>query len=253
MAGFLYFLPGSAPIKSRDVALLPESSGLRSLLDDCGWSTARVAVGPGGEPGALIVPSCDPAVGGKDPFSAYQAENQTWVQIAERSLWIGWEKEARPRPVDLLRPRPLDGFPVRLRDGNDWQIPCLHASPYSTIPREIDVDAAGEVVTRFMPGYEQLVEESAWFWEHVGVPALNGDAVAPIPNQRWYPFVCRVLGVNYRVDALHCGARILNLCTADGESMWLLVGAALGVPAIKAELEALAKKNSSTAPAGTAG
>lgn len=114
MGGFLYFVPA-------DVTRPAELSayGLDYAFER-GMSIAFCPCrnGPGGVAGTVV--GCDR--GGM--IVGYYPSKQTWRKIpGPGDVHAGCYQDARPGPAQLLRRDALDGYPVRMLDGNDWLVP----------------------------------------------------------------------------------------------------------------------------------
>lgn len=233
----MYYFPGHPkPVaKPKD---LPPECGLQDVLRDANfafWDVLNFLLDGTRGPAICIQP---PKGGnGKSPRMGCCSDTQKWVKVCgpdgKVTHWFGWEKNNPPGPADLARPRAVDGHPVRLGDGKEWIIPSVHI-PLTTLPRDFTFDESGELTLTVASGYEELCNESAKWWNVIE----NGE---PFNKFEWFDFVCGLLAVNYRLGKTEIAH--LRLLNDSQEVLRGVLYAALGVPALKEEIEAQKKTN----------
>lgn len=114
MAGFFYYVPGRTSGVSREHL---DAAGLEYL--PLPKHRREVRGGPDGSDGVIVAL----ANVGADQVG-YFRDRQAWRRIPGRDAWVGRDhSQVLPGPADLLREEPLDGHPLRLADGNRWQVP----------------------------------------------------------------------------------------------------------------------------------
>jgi len=224
MAGFLYFVPR---LHKRDLvrenlidrAKLPDLH-LAELFGQANRCPEQTIVhdvrahGPGDAGGVILFPkSIDPEAAAPSPFG-YHADLQTWLPVAGGRWWIGWYQDAKPDPLDLLRPQTTGYLAVSDSHGRRWLVPTARApdNPHGVLPVEYTFDEAGlpsqAVARRYLALWR--LSGQAWDWIH-------GRA-----DQEWDWLVdaaLQCLATNYRlgrqeIRALHeCGLGLLDSAT----------------------------------------
>jgi len=202
VAGFLYFIDDVAD-DGRPLRLLESITiGAELVAED-------VLRGPSGGPGFLI--ACRPtSPAGRLPAMRYAPDWQQWAAVAG-GLWIGYEIEHRPRPVDVQRTERLQGHPVRLSDGNDWTVPVL-----CTAEGHLHVLAGSPLGLLADKLFVGLIESIMAGRQ----PDVNGGEVLAA--------AVLALGRNYRVDLSEWKA----IGIGEHEDVGNIIHAAIGVPAL---------------------
>lgn len=114
MPGFLYFVPNQTFLRREDLVAL----GLAYAFESPAVSNRGVSGGPAGQDGVLV------AGAGLDGSQVlYVKDRQTWRQIPQSTVWVGYETAAPPSPDDLARADQLDGYWLELADGQRWLVP----------------------------------------------------------------------------------------------------------------------------------
>ncbi len=147
---FSYFIPQSAVEKhAAATTLIGLNAAMleRMKIGYVGNVVAKqINLGPSGNAGWLLyreVPgACD----------SYKPDSQVWQSMAfPADYFIGYQRDAGlPRPTSLARETMLPGHPVRLGDGNQWNIPCA-----------VEFDDAGMMDCR-LPRTLQVTESGDW-------------------------------------------------------------------------------------------
>ncbi|MFH1731406.1 MAG: hypothetical protein ABIF82_07130 [Planctomycetota bacterium] len=115
MSGFTYYVPGLSGVRAEDlVAGLPDS--LRAVFRGHVPAFRGCESGPDGGKGQ--------AVKAIERGNGYFPDKQDWIDTGD-GYWLGWDRDAKPRPADLERPKMITGYDVELGDGNLWQIPSV--------------------------------------------------------------------------------------------------------------------------------
>lgn len=250
MGAFLYYRAGAAGGVDRAAI---EQMGLGYAF--VGTPTWReFVVGPGGVPGVMFIDS-ERQRDGRLP--EYEPDRQEWLEMPPRPgrarLWLGYWKDERPGPGDLLRPQWDDSIKVTLRDGQEWLIPIV--CDYD--------DAAAELRPPQRHALLSLDPSGGHGWGKVS-PATRKlwDAVAPLASLK----LARALGqtteepqesdlvaaavallqANYTVDL----PEIVQLEILDGQAINDVVDAASRYVALIAWLRAEAEKKSALSQSG---
>lgn len=227
MPGFKYFLPHAtaaqiAPGDRLDEFVLPDILS-RPLADlersgrDFALSTVDRG-GPGGHPGLVL--TVRTVRGDDDNVSQqYRPLQQSWLEAADGSCFIGWEKDAPPQPEDLARRRQVPGYQIADEAGGQWQVPIARAPdrPYGALPQSYTFNGQGPV-GHLKREFRELWTLAGDLWRyyawHFGREAIeSGEAISPgeLPPQWLQPAwllekAVWILGVNYRVGALEINA-----------------------------------------------
>jgi hypothetical protein len=237
--GFLYYIPGGAAGLSTPEAfdLLMEKIGLGGVWGGVGhWANRQVENnGPDGGAGLIVAPYPRGQESGRVGF--YPAE-QKWFKRSEKgevrsvkwevgsgkeekNYWLGYFNESRPGPGDLLR----EGrgiwrtWGVRLRDGNEWEIPIAHALPTH---RYLGTD--GEVKRERLPefrAYREQLERFLAAYEN----AVNGDGTILFDEDELYSLAGEALGLVYHVGL----GEVLSLDLLTDNLAFEIAQAGLGI------------------------
>jgi hypothetical protein len=115
-------------------------------------------------------------------------EAQEWRKMSrpgQEDVYIGYWKDAPPRPADLARKNQLGGYTVPLADGHKWLCPLVRyfdegAGELKTnLPSYLEVDDAGELVPgQVIPLYAHLWELTAPFVEQMLSDTEEGPEVS---------------------------------------------------------------------------
>lgn len=200
MPGFLYYIPGDSGRMTVENALaLP----CAYAFEDCKAIDSRgVLRGPADDqPAGLVI-----ARSGTVPDSdmGLFLDRQIWTKMDQSDVWIGYCKSEDgtptfPKPVDLARPRQIDGRPLKLGDGNEWIIPIarrlqIHDGdlvPYCALPMVSEYkngtwassgvrsqfrglwDISNKYLTSFMSG--KLEDDGRYYFEY-DFPTMHESA-----------------------------------------------------------------------------
>lgn len=197
---FSYFIPNAAVDK---YAGAPTLIGVNaSMLDRMKLGYVGTAIakqiqsGPSGNAGWLLYRDVPGAI------DSYNPDSQVWQSMAYPSdYFIGYRKATGlPRPASLARETMLPGHPVRLGDGNQWNIPCAvefdeDGNYGCRLPRTLKINGDGEwVLADVIPRYRSLWDTLS-IWLNALVDA-GGKGFHFAPANEW---CVNALGVNYYV------------------------------------------------------
>ncbi len=245
MSAFLYFFPDH-PHAIAKAADIPPACKLDTILDGAklAYGLGRTA-GPEGTSGFMI--AVRPGDEAKAARCGYHPDEQRWAKVCadgKVTHWLGYEKATPPGPADLARPRMVPGDLVRLADGNEWVIPCIHV-PLTTLPLVFRADQDGQSVLSVPERYEDICRLGATWFDRVA-------RAEKLPYDEWLNFAAALLGLNYRLglrEILEIGLLDNSAAVFDG-----ILGAALGFRAIELELrlqaESQKKTETDTPPVG---
>lgn len=210
LAQLLYFVDGSHRL-TRDQAV---ELGLGYAFPAGQFVPAEYsAAGPGGNTGCVL--------GGSTDRLGYVRDRQTWLKMppvaaslrgarpksaSQPTIHVGFWHDARPTPSDLAVPDPLRGSSVKLKDGNEWQVPIARewtgGSGWSrTLPGVLALGddgswASGGVAPKFARLWEICVE----FWSHLFGASLNDSNEIRFNFQGANDAALEVLAFNYRLS-----------------------------------------------------
>lgn len=194
MAGFLYYLPGqSSPVSLQQVQQL----GLGYAFDGKSPTTRECrSRTPDGGNGVTFA---DETRLGREVKMELDA--QQWREIPNSPVWLGFYRDARPTPQDLIREELLDGVVLHI-DGHPWQLPIVRTldpnsgAAISTLPKTLDLDRHGKVVLGdVVPAWQHLwlATEPAW-------QAMIGEH--ELTEEQIIELVGVLFGANYVVSAV---------------------------------------------------
>lgn len=240
MSALLYFFPAVelktlAPGERFSREILARY-GLEGVLGDLPVSACSrnnyVAAILDGASGAMLSPN----TAGQPPVRfGYYPELQTWHKVrSDPPLWIGIDREHPPGPADLARPNMVPGHPVKLADGNLYQIAVIRSPVRDTcLPRDMYRDAAGEFCMSVQQEHLDLWQRSEPLWDMIYSEASDARrmAFAEILDRS-----IELLGVNYRYS--HAEQAALRLITSGNETWEKMFQAAVDAPLVEEVLGA---------------
>ena len=212
MAGLLYFLNGDM---TRPQPEQLEALGLK--FDHPPAPCECIGRGPGGKPGLTLA---DPhRVNGR--IGVYLAE-QEWHAVepltGDPRLYIGWYKDQKPGPADLVRANALDGPKMTLGDGNEWTIPLIQEwndSARCKLPAAMRRVAGQWVLGDVQDEYRAIWTKAKAFWETMLDAAQQAsDKGFSYEFPGIIDFAAELLAINYVVSPDDIAA--LGLFTNDG-------------------------------------
>ena len=236
-----------------------ERWGLGCVVRDHGGriSCSRCDNGPGGQSGIWV--TVWPAH--LQPTSiGIHLTKQHWQQV-RRQVWVGWPIDHPPTSSDLRNGSRFDGDPVRLNDGDSWNVPTIRepmqggelqlaGDQHSTcLPTVMKRDLDGQLVFPIVKEYLALwIESGEWF--DTWVQWVSGDRSA-FNAEAALDFCLQVLQLRYRLPAVLADA--MNLL--DSRSYQAVIAQAIGWPAVEDYLRSRSdesdqsKKNGPARPA----
>lgn len=235
----LYYFPGATGATHEHL----EQAGLAHLVPpgEPGPEFADIlAGGPDGGRGLLATwrgldPDHGPKTLGLRPEIRWQPARPDPSQgLAAGRYWLGIEADRPTTPTSLQRKQRFAGDPVRLADGQEWIVPIANQLPHSH-----GLDAHGEHCRRLDPAYQWFWEESERFAQAMAAKldeyerdGRKGKKIPILLKDAWH-YCCRVLALNYRLDAELIDA----LGLLDDGAMVRLVTATLEAPQCVATID----------------
>jgi hypothetical protein len=234
MAGILYFLPKVALpalvcARGKISREILASCGLQEILADVTEKSHAALfdlskAGPSGDSGTVLIPL--PAKGGAPKRATYCPRLQTWQRVTDK-LWIGLDKEYPPTPEDLERRAIRRGYklPLSAPSPSSLHVPILRSPRGATsLPEDLSLDAAGELVVRVKESHRRLWEDAAPIWDFF-IDRSRGE----LSRAEALRFAIRVLGVNYRFGL----AEQHLLHWIDSDNLFEVLMLAVDVPAVE--------------------
>ncbi len=136
MSQFLYYNPGQPPADDLTAWGLSHLGKASELA-----RSGSEVPGPDGGSGRLYAINDSVRI-------RYLPDKQTWRKAPGGKFWAGFDHDARPTPQSLLLADALPGVPVKLLDGNVWDV--LQARRYTekglthALPRRLTLDESGK-------------------------------------------------------------------------------------------------------------
>lgn len=226
MASYQIYVPGEK--RENAQAVFPDV-GLADLLADGDSAPMGRRVVQGGPDGGfgVVFKWDDPR---RPEFFGVRLSTQRWEKYADGAYWFGCERDAPPRPDDLLWSKVPTGDHVAMHDGNAWLIPAMRHFPKVLVCHNGTVE--GEPPAECAAYAAWLDRAVRWFLPDEGPPRIPWDA--------GMQFCAVALRQNYRVN-LHA---VSFLRLIDERSLQEVVKAAIEWDAIESHLLALEKKTS---------
>lgn len=222
MAGFLYYLPNDGP-KTRpalESAGFPHADSIE--LPGCGCTP-----GPDGLNGAVTKLRDIPVSGGQAPVVGHYSDKQTWHQILDGKMWLGWETENPPTPIDLQRKKIHGGHSVMLTDEKTWIMPVVRTLiGEAALSPVLTCDSSGKVLReRVDPEFSRI-----WDLTKRAFAAVSTDPpdTSGIDDDEVVELLFLGLAINYRVSRWE----VLNLGLLSARNMEPLLGAMMDIPAM---------------------
>ena len=219
-------------------------SDIQSIEPHC--RTDLTTAGPGGASGAMFATSTN----GQPPHRfGHYPDFQQWTKVRnEPELWLGIDREQPPTPADLARAVVLQGHPVKLADGNTYEVPVIRSPVRPTgLPQDMVYDAAGEFTTAIKPQYADLWEQTQPAWDFLYGSDDDDDNE---PREMGFDDILdhclRFLGVNYRYGRYE--QMVLRLVDTSRGTWEKMFSAALDMPFVESVLASQKKTSSPPAP-----
>lgn len=155
-------------------------------------------------------------------------------------LSVLWESGKPPLPEDLCNGNPLrlKCYPVRLGDGNFWDIPEIRDPDGHNLPTDLIRDRkTGELQTPLKREYQAIWDESE-YWMNLFLEIILGKGKT-FSLDRALTFTTQVMGLRYRFcDATQSAMRLL-----DSKNVQEIISVAIGWPAVLRRLNEIAQDN----------
>ncbi len=225
----LYFYETSVHIVTHKKAI---ELGLGYAFETPSIGSVQVGGGPGNKAGVIF--SASSASG----HIRYKPEQQTWEQYPGKDgLWLGFWKENRPGPEDLIRRKPKDGHFVELCDGQEWLIPVARAVDGSSpLPRALKNDGTDWLVGDVKEAFKDYFARACQLWDVMFPAESEASGEDRIVTIAGAADLCVIaLSINYRVSV----AEVSLLELLDTEIYTAVCKAVVDYPT----LEAMVKKN----------
>jgi hypothetical protein len=224
MPGFFYFLPQPKDRVVADGRLLTGAladAGLTDVLadvaavpKDCVVAEVRTGPGAGGVPGCILTPvPVHRELPGK---LGYDADSQVWQKYGTHGTYLGYSRDALPRPVDLERTATIPGWEIRDAYSDGWSIPVARSvvNRRGNFPFAIRWAADGKPFCGVSGRYQGFWQDSARLWDLVaqqaqparGGLAIIGEGLTDDDDQFVIDMVHRALQINYRVGPVELAA-----------------------------------------------
>ena len=203
----LYYFPG----RNRPPALADLSAcGLDRTWYGLGKLDDPPAPGPGychndhgPDNGSGLVCELAPCEGGQANNVQRPIGELKWTPVWIPSepgpvYWLGLDPLAPPTPEDLARAELVEGYALKLADGNRWIVPV--AAPlalpqfHNALPKVLGMSASGELLRTIRPSFADVQARADQIFEWI-----YNDAPAP-PLVDQFLWASDVLALNYRVD-----------------------------------------------------
>lgn len=202
MASFLYYVPCDPDSIDKNKAYeFVDGKGIGYAFE-APPTTCGVRKGPDGNDGMVFTKHDHPRPG-------YYVDAQTWEQMPESEVWIGFDKSSRPCPQDLARIKMIRGYPVKMPDDNEWIVPIARAAN-GTCPLPSKAQWNGKMWSRgeTLAQYKELFGDACRIMDEVieqGGGELTFDGEASI--------TVRALAINYCIGP--CELSMLNMITEE--------------------------------------
>lgn len=202
-----------------------------------GLPGAHLVSGPGGKAGCLFRLS-DAGLATPPPYRPIRYDaSQRWFRRPD-GIWFGWDEP--PKAAHLARSMKLRGHNVRLRNGEDWEVPALRLATGETgLPKVFRLGEDGKTIRAVAEQYAQIQEFVSRSWSMV-----IGEST-DLTDDECFDGICAALRLNYRIEPSEVAAMEL---IADRTELVPCIHALCDLPALMdllRELEANQKKTAS--------
>ena len=193
MASYLIYLPGK---RGASVDLLREV-GLGDLCADGAPLFADVPSRGPDDGRGVVCGWDDPLDPSKNQPLAVRTDLQDWSPAKPHDgleagrFWLGNSKASPVRPHDVRRRKTYAGLPVKLADGNEWEMPIARV-----MPKRYGFGADGSFGSQTRDEYKAFCEAA----EEIHAQLIEQDGKALEIKGGW-EFGVRALALNYRVNA----------------------------------------------------
>lgn len=195
MSGFLYFIPFKTGLQKKDI----EEAGLADVMYNIDFIQRHAADGPSKTGGCVCVPKYidDDSV----PKVGYFPDRQDWAEANGGKYWIGTEIKKPVKPEDLRRGEFIDGYEMKLNDGNTWTIPIARIFDGGTsLDSEIILGPNGELVSEIIPRYVKFGNMAEKIWNILKKVIISESDDIPenqLSNLEIWKICIEALSINY--------------------------------------------------------
>jgi len=215
MTPLLYFVPNVSTSPTLEQV---QEAGLGHAFDTKPASRSTQS-GPSGGLGVLVA---------RDSESMLNLDNIEWRQIPGQTGWVGRRKDVATDPVDLARPKQLDGHLVTLADGNQWLVPVARGFVeqdgeqryYVAVPKRLHLDEDGKwtdgpVVDAYAPLWALAERWVDYFYRvaEEGETKEDGAKTVEFDFSQVVDGAIQALATNYRIGPVEVD--LLGLLTFD--------------------------------------
>lgn len=198
MAGFLYYISGISTVNRKKMI----EYGLAHALEEAG-EPLFASISPGPDKGAGVVFSVGSSKGAQ--ATPNMASSFTWTKSPDAEHWIGYDKNSPPCPKDLERKEVIEGYQIKLADGNKWHIPIARKIDGDTsFPRILKQTKEGWEPQAVISKYRSLFDEACRVWDQYANTMDNLDVGDESDEPLTITVVCdlsvKALSCNYRIS-----------------------------------------------------
>ena len=193
MTQFLYCFPGVKNSGGLKLKTLFRESGIEyAYKEGAKYQITPVTNTPAEQSGIIV------QADGDFTTCRYNPDEQVWGRIEGTECYVGKWKTDVFKPEDLARKEQIDGYYLKLRDGNDWIIPVarFNMSEDNTgcLKHSLALDANGKMIKGALPPRQEKLSEIA---RDLLDKILNYEGKIDEQYGENYPF--DILAGNYRI------------------------------------------------------
>lgn len=193
MTQFLYCFPGVKNSGGLKLKTLFRESGIEyAYKEGAKYQITPVTNTPAEQSGIIVQADGD--------FSTcrYNPDEQVWGRIEGTECYVGKWKTDVFKPEDLARKEQIDGYYLKLRDGNDWIIPVarfnMSEDNSGCLRHQLALDKNGKMIKGALPPRQEKLSEIA---RDLLDKILNYEGKIDEQYGENYPF--DILAGNYRI------------------------------------------------------
>lgn len=193
MTQFMYCFPGVKNSGNLKLKNLFRERGIEyAYKDGAKYQITPVSNTPAEQSGIIV------QADGEFSTCRYNPDEQVWGRIEGTDCYVGKWKTDVFKPEDLVRKETIEGYYLKLRDGNDWIIPVarFNMSDDNTgcLKHSLALDANGKMIKGALPPRQEKLSEIA---RDLLDKILNYDGKVDEQYGENYPF--DILAGNYRI------------------------------------------------------
>lgn len=193
MTQFMYCIPNEKANSKLDIERLFRKKGIEyAYKEGAKYQITPVNNTPADCPGLIV------QADGSFSTCRYNPDEQEWGRIEGTDCYVGKWKSDVFKPEDLVRKETIEGYYLKLRDGNDWIIPVarFNMSEDNTgcLKHSLALDKNGKMIKGALPPRQEKLSEIA------------GDLLDKILN--YSGKIDETYGENYPFDILSANYRI---------------------------------------------